>query len=352
MLDSRWMKGVKITMQIEPVDRNLMVSKSAKILELVGTSKEDALSVAQSLVDAQAAGHSSHGILRLIEYADAVEKGQVIPSAQPKVISERGAVVTLDGQWGWGQIACKRAVDLAATKASEFGIATIAINSCNHIGRLGEYVEILSQKGLVSIMWCNGGSNVAAFGGKTKLFGTNPFAAGIPTSSENIVIDFATASSAEGKIRAAQVDGLKVQEGLIIDKDGRATVEPEDFYAGGAILPFGGHKGYCLNLLIEILGGALSGAHPSTNDSYSHGNGTILIVMDPEFFTGREQFLEDVDLVKQEIKNSPPANPQAPILLPGEIEDQERVKNSNGILISAAIWKSILELESRLLAKH
>lgn len=345
------MKGVKTTMQMELIDRNLMVTTSAKILELVGTSREDALSVAESLVDAQAAGHASHGILRLVEYAGAVETGQVIPSAQPKVISERGAVLTLDGQWGWGQIACKRAVELAAKKASECGIATIAIKSCNHIGRLGEYVEILSQQGLVSIMWCNGGSNVAPFGGKTKLFGTNPFAAGIPTSSENIVIDFATASSAEGKIRAAQADGLQVHEGLIIDKDGRPSVEPQDFYAGGAILPFGGHKGYCLNLLVEILGGALSGTHPSTSDSYGHGNGTILIVMDPEFFVGAEQFLQDVDQVKQEIKNSPPADPLSPILLPGEIEDQARAKNSNGIMVSAAIWKSILELEDRLLSK-
>jgi uncharacterized oxidoreductase len=116
---------------------------------------------------------------------------------------------------------------------------------------------MLSQKSLVSIMWCNGGPNVAAHGGKTRLFGTNPFAAGIPTGDENIVIDFATASSAEGKIRAANVNGLKVPEGLIVKADGSPTTEPADFYAGGAILPFGGHKGYCLNLLIELLGGAL-----------------------------------------------------------------------------------------------
>jgi uncharacterized oxidoreductase len=339
-------------MQTEQIKLELMVEKSAKILELVGSSKEDALSVATSLVDAQAAGHSSHGILRLVEYANAVEKGQVKPTAQPKIISDRGAVVTLDGQWGWGQIACKQAVDLAAEKANKFGIGTVVIKSCNHIGRLGEYVEMLSQKSLVSIMWCNGGPNVAAHGGKTRLFGTNPFAAGIPTGDENIVIDFATASSAEGKIRAANVNGLKVPEGLIVKADGSPTIEPADFYAGGAILPFGGHKGYCLNLLIELLGGALSGAHPSMNDSYGNGNGTVLIAMDPEFFIGTDQFLQDINQATGVIKNAPPADPNKPILLPGEVEEQERAKNSDGIVISAAIWDSILELENRLLSNN
>jgi uncharacterized oxidoreductase len=335
-------------MQTEQIKLELMVEKSAKILELVGSSKADALSVATSLVDAQAAGHSSHGILRLIEYANAVEKGQVTPTAQPKIISDRGAVVTLDGQWGWGQIACKQAVELVAEKANKFGIGTVVIKSCNHIGRLGEYVEMLSQKSLVSIMWCNGGPNVAAHGGKTRLFGTNPFAAGIPTGDENIVIDFATASSAEGKIRAANVNGLKVPEGLIVKADGSPTTEPADFYAGGAILPFGGHKGYCLNLLIELLGGALSGAHPSMNNSYGNGNGTVLIAMDPEFFIGTDQFLQDVNQATGVIKNAPPADPNKPVLLPGEVEEQERAKNSGGIVISAAIWNSILELENRL----
>ncbi|MEJ6626334.1 MAG: Ldh family oxidoreductase [Actinomycetes bacterium] len=338
-------------MQTEQIKPELILEKSAKILELVGSSKADALSVATSLVDAQVAGHSSHGILRLVEYAESVENGQVVPNAQPKIISERGAVVTLDAQWGWGQIACKKAVDLVAEKARKFGIATVTINSCNHIGRLGEYVEMLSKKSLVSIMWCNGGPNVAPFGGKTRIFGTNPFAAGIPTKGENIVIDFATAGSAEGKIRAANVNGLKVPEGLIVKADGSPTIEPADFYAGGAILPFGGHKGYCLNLIIELLGGALSGAHPSMSDSYSHGNGTVLIAMDPEFFCGTDQFLQDINQATDVIKNAPPADPNKPVLLPGEVEEQERGKNSDRIAISAAIWNSILELENQLLAR-
>jgi LDH2 family malate/lactate/ureidoglycolate dehydrogenase len=345
------MRGIKTLTETVRIKREDMLHKSARILELVGTSTQDSLSVAESLVKAQEVGHSSHGILRLIEYVDCVEKGEVIPTAQPKVLSERGAVIALDGQWGWGQIACKQAVDLVAAKAEQFGVATVTIKSCNHIGRLGEYVEMLSKKSLISIMWCNGGSSVAAFGGKTRLFGTNPFAAGIPTGDEDIVVDFATAATAEGKLRVAHLNGLKVGEGLIIDSEGRPTIDPADFYAGGAILPFGGHKGYCLNLIIDILGGALSGSHPSMNKSYNHGNGTVLIAMDPDFFTGSKEFLQETREARQEIKDSDSIDADKPVFLPGEIEEQERARNATGINISETIWNSILKLENQLLTR-
>jgi LDH2 family malate/lactate/ureidoglycolate dehydrogenase len=88
------------------------------------------------------------------------------------------------------------------------------------------------------------------------------------------------------------------------------------------------------------------------SDSYSHGNGTVLIAMDPEFFFGTDQFMQDVNQATEVIKNAPPADPNKPVLLPGEVEELERAKNSDGIVISAAIWGSILELENRLLSNH
>lgn len=330
--------------QIQNVERDEMVALASQILRTLGTFPNDAMSVADSLVQAQEAGHASHGIIRLIEYSSFVERGWVIPKGQPQIISDRGAVALIDGQWGWGQIACKNAVDVATEKALKLGSATIAIRSCNHIGRLGEYVETLSRRNLVSMMWCNADPAVAPFGGKTRVFGTNPFAAGIPTSNEDVIIDFATAGSAEGKLRVARANGQKVSEGLIITKDGNPTNDPEDFYSGGALLPFGGHKGYCMSLLIEILGGALSGNHPSMNSSYSRGNGAVLTVINPEFFVGLDNFSKDVDEAAGLIKSSPAADPNVPILLPGEVENAQREKNKPTIEISSAIWESIKDL--------
>lgn len=336
-------------MQTQRVQREEMLALASKILRLVGTFDADAMSVAESLVQAQESGHASHGVMRLIEYTEFVQQGLVIPTAQPKVISNRGSVATIDGQRGWGQIACKQAVDLATDKAKSFGIAAIALKSCNHIGRLGEYVEILASRNLVSVMCCNAGPAVAPFGGKTRVFGTNPFAAGVPRAGSDIIIDFATAGTAEGKLRIAHTKGIQVQTGLIIDKDGQESIEPADFYDGGSLLPFGGHKGYCLSLLIEMLGGGLSGNHPSMNDLYTHGNGTILMVMDPDFFVGFDNFSKDVNEASQVIKNSPPVNPELPILLPGEVENQNRADNKSGIEIVTSIWNSINKLEKSLM---
>jgi LDH2 family malate/lactate/ureidoglycolate dehydrogenase len=333
--------------QTQSIQRDEMVAVSAQILRSIGTTAEDAQTVADSLVQAQEAGHASHGIIRLIEYTSFVEGGLVIPTGQPTIVSDRGAVALIDGQWGWGQVACKYAVDIATEKALALGTATIAIRSCNHIGRLGEYVETLAQRNLVSMMWCNADPAVAPYGGKTRVFGTNPFAAGIPTSDEDIIIDFATAGTAEGKLRVARTHGQKVPDGLIITKDGSPSNDPEDFYSGGALLPFGGHKGYCMSLLVEILGGALSGNHPSVNSSYSRGNGAVLTVINPEFLVGLSEFSKDVDEAAQLIKKSPAANPESPVLLPGEVENAQRAKNKNSIEISTAIWQSIQELAEK-----
>lgn len=334
--------------QTVQIDRKQMLEIASRILSFVGTPEEIADSVAESLVLAQQSGHTSHGVMRLIEYVEFVKKGEVDPTAIPQIVSERGSVINLSGNWGWGQIACKKAVELAAEKAKQFGISSIAINSCNHIGRLGEYVEMLSKQSLVAIMFCNTGASVAPYGGKTRLFGTNPFSAAIPGSDGDIIIDFATAASAEGKLRVAHLNGQKIPEGLVISKEGKSTTDPAAFYEGGALLPFGGHKGYCLNLLVELLGGSLSGIHPAMNEAYDHGNGTVLIAMDPDFFVGVKKFDKDISEAKNHIKSAPAVNDSTPILLPGEVEANALAKNNSAIEVPSIIWQSILELEKSL----
>ncbi len=330
------------------VPRSEMLVRASEILQKVGTPRNDADSVADSLVLAQEAGHASHGVIRLIEYTSFVKKGSVVPDAKPEILSERGATVSIDGHWGWGQIACKFALEIAQKKIKEFGSLTITVKDVNHIGRLGEYVEKLADLGYTSLMWCNSDPSVAAYGGKERLFGTNPFAAGIPTNEKPIVIDFATAASAEGKLRVARANKQSIGPGIVIDKEGRESLEPQAFYDGGALLPFGGHKGYCLSLMIELLGGALSGGHPATSSQYSRGNGTVLIVTDPKFFVSGDEFARDISESVTRIKKTIPVNPTQPVLLPGDVENLQREKNHPQIAISRAIWESILELDKSL----
>ena len=209
-----------------------------------------------------------------------------------------------------------------------------------------EYVETLAQRNLVSMMWCNADPAVAAFGGRDRLFGTNPLAVGIPSNDVPVVIDLATAASAEGKLRVARANGSKIPLGTVIDKDGNESTNPDDFYTGGAILPFGGHKGYCVSLMIELLGGALSGNHPSMNAGYSHGFGTVLIAIDPEKFFGTGFFKDEISEATKAIRSTMPANPERPVLVPGDVENNERKKNKAALQISEAIWNSIKELSA------
>lgn len=326
------------------ISREELLSLSTQILMKWKTPEKFAHSISESLVQAQEAGHASHGVIRLLEYTQLIDKKVIIPGIQPTIKSEFNASVVIDAHWGWGQIACKFAVEVATKKAKEFGVCAVSIANCNHIGRVGEYSELFAEQNLISMTWCNADPAVAAFGGKDRLFGTNPFAAGIPTNADPVVIDFATAASAEGKLRVAKANGVSIPPATVIDKNGVESTDPNDFYEGGAILPFGGHKGYCLSLMIELLGGALSGNHPSMNSAYSHGFGTVMVVIDPDKFFGTAAFKDEMSEAVIAIKATPPANPKNPVLVPGDVENQQRQKNTPKIEISKSILDSIRAL--------
>jgi LDH2 family malate/lactate/ureidoglycolate dehydrogenase len=327
-----------------------LLATAANILRALGTADQDSRQVAQSLVGAQQAGHDSHGIIRLIEYADFVERGIVRPSAQPEIASLRGAAAAVDGNWGWGQLACLLAVDTAGRLAREYGVAAVTIRHCNHIGRIGEYVEILASSGLVALAWCNADPAVAPYGGRARMLGTNPIAAAIPPGPDEppVVMDFATAAAAEGKLRVARATGAPIDAGLVIDQAGQPASTAEAFYAGGALLPFGGHKGYALSVIIEMLGGALSGNHPSTVPEYKSGNGAVLVALAPGFFISLDSFYQDVSSCATALRTSPPVSPDQPVLLPGDMENQQRARRHDALPVPGEIWAQLVQLAGKL----
>lgn len=327
-----------------------LLTTAANILRALGTADADSRQVARSLVGAQQAGHDSHGIIRLIEYARFVERGIVRPSAQPEIASLQGATAAVDGNWGWGQLACRLAVDTVDGLARQYGVAAVTIRHCNHIGRIGEYVEALASAGLVALAWCNADPAVAPYGGKARMLGTNPIAAAIPLGPGEppVVMDFATSATAEGKLRVARATGAPIDRGLVIDQAGRPASTAEAFYAGGALLPFGGHKGYALSVIIEMLGGALSGNHPSALPEYKFGNGAVLIALTPGFFIDPGSFRRDVSACGAALRSSPPVSPDRPVLLPGDVENQQRVRRQDALLVPDEIWIQLVQLAGKL----
>ncbi len=315
------------------------------ILVGLGTPERIAAIVADSLVLANRSGHDSHGVVRLREYSTFVDQGRVIPDAEPTVVSDFGAVTVIDGQHGWGQYVSLVAVEHAREAARRFGVGVVTVRNANHVGRIGEYAEVLAGAGLASMIWCNADPCVAPFGGTERLLGTNPFAAGVPVAGgDDVVLDFATAAVAEGKLRVARAAGESIPSGAVIDAKGRPTTDPNDFYDGGALLPFGGHKGYGLSVVVELLGGALSGNHPSIASRYVSGNGLVITAYDPAAFGERADFDSDVSETAARLRAATPVDEERPVLLPGDAEGAARRARGALVPIGDTIWADVRAL--------
>ena len=228
--------------------------------------------MADSLVGANVAGHDSHGIMRIPEYIGWVEEGQVNLHPEPRTVETSESFTVFDGDWGWGQVIGRKAVELLIEKVSASGVATIFCRNSCHIGRVGEYPERLARSGLASVMFVNthgAGRLVAPWGGVERRLSANPIAMGFPqVDGDPILVDISTCALAEGKLRNLMTTGQPVPPGCIVDAEGRLSTNAADFYGPppGALLPFGEHKGFALALAADILAGALSGAGCSRPD--------------------------------------------------------------------------------------
>jgi LDH2 family malate/lactate/ureidoglycolate dehydrogenase len=198
---------------------------------------------------------------------------------------------------------------------------------------------------------CNTEPVVAPYGGRQGRVGTNPMAWGIPRGlgREPLLVDFATSGVAEGKLRLARDKGERVAPGLIVDRDGHQSTEPADFYAGGALLPFGGHKGYGIGVMIELVAGALSGMGPSVSAEYQGGNGTLLLALAIGHFVPVDQFTAQAEVLSEKIKATPTAEGFEEVLVPGEPEMRARRQRlAAGISLPEQTWQDIQALASEL----
>jgi LDH2 family malate/lactate/ureidoglycolate dehydrogenase len=332
-----------------PVDELRVLA--TEILAAAGTPDDLARIVGDSLVDANLAGHDSHGVQRLCGYVNFVRVGDVKPAERPRVSHRDRATARVDGAWGWGQPAMALAAEVAIERALEHGVGCVVVNRCFHIGRVAPYVEAAARAGLVGIAMSNAGPAVAPFGGRRRLLGTNPFGWAVPRGDgrEPLSFDIATASIAEGKLQVARAKGQRIAPGLIVTAQGHGSINPMDFYDGGAILPFGGHKGYGVNLLAQVLGTALSGMDASRYDGPAGANGPVMMAIDIAAFVDREGFAAEVDALCARITASPPADGVERVLLPGDrAAASRRDREANGIPIPELTWELITKLADEL----
>ena len=334
------------------VSAAIMQDLAVRIFRAAGSSADEADTVAGHLVEASLMGHDSHGVIRIRKYIEWAKAGHVIPNQHATLAVDRGALLVVDGNFGFGQVIGKEAMQLAADRAARLGMAAVAIRNAGHLGRIGAWPEMLARRGFASVHFVNTsgfGILVAPHGGSDRRLSANPIAAGVPVAGgDPLVLDIATSAIAEGKIQVARNKGEKLQPGMVIDGKGQPTDDPEAFYAEppGAILPFGGHKGSGLSFFCEILAGSLSGGLASNPKSPTAGrlvNNMLSIAFDPEAFGGSEAFAHDVTQLIGWTKTSPPAVPGGSVLLPGEIENRTRKeRQSSGLPIDDETWKGIM----------
>jgi LDH2 family malate/lactate/ureidoglycolate dehydrogenase len=319
-------------------------------LTALGAPDAIAVQVAKSLVESSLVGHDSHGVIRLVQYAEFIDAGQVRPAAAAEIAGVRGGSGVVDGGWGFGQPAAQLATALAIETASAHAVAAVTIRNCNHIGRLGEYVAELAGAGLMGMAFCNSGAVVAPFGGTGRALGTNPFAWAAPGGPYGpLVVDFSTAGVAEGKLRVAAAEGRGIADGLIVDARGLPSARPEDFFAGGALLPFGDHKGSGMSIMIELLGGLLTGMGTAPTAGYLGGNGTVLLAVDLAAFTDPAAYQAGAREFCATLVTAGAGPSAGSVLLPGEVESrtrQERLRT--GIPVSPGVLGVICELTDRL----
>jgi uncharacterized oxidoreductase len=314
------------------------------ILVAVGTPAEQARVVAESLVRSNLLGHDSHGTRRLVTYVANVHKGRIDPRATPESERTRPGTVLVHGRRAFGQLAAGRAVTELRAVAAEHGSGVAVIRDCNHIGRFGEYVATLAEHDLVALAFGNADATVAPYGGRERRLGTNPLAWAAPRAdgAPPVVMDWATSGVAEGKLAVARDRGEQVAEGLVLDSAGRTTSEPADFYDGGVLLPFGGHKGYGLSVLIELVAGLVSGAGIGSMPGYSGDFGTVLMAFDINAFLPVADFREQTEQFCRKLNETPPAQGHREVLVPGEPEERVlRERTRHGIPIADVTWQEL-----------
>lgn len=312
-----------------------------------GASPAEAGLIARHLVEASLRGHDSHGVGLLPHYLDAIRSGALRLGRELQVASDLGYLLVCDGGQGPGQVMAHEATRLGIERARKHGVCVVALRDAHHVGRIGHWAEQYAAAGLVSIHFVNvpGHAAVAAFGGTAARLGTNPFAAGFPRSGgEPVIVDFATSRWAVGKVRVAMQKGETLPEGILLDADGRPSVDPSLLFAtpAGALLPFGEHKGFGLALACELLAGALTGGSTQTGaKAQGVTNSMLSVALSPERFAGGASYDGRVDALAAWLASEDPRG--SPIQLPGEPERALRQKRLvEGIPVESATWEAMI----------
>ena len=319
-----------------------------------GVPLDDAATIAESLLEANLRGHDSHGVVRVRDYLRQIERAELVPGVDLKLVSETPAMIAVDAQLGFGQVQMRRVIDRLLPRARENGTATATVVNCGHVGRLGEWMEVTASHGFGGLIAVNDNGVlqcVAPPGGTEPRISTNPVAIGVPTTGEPLVIDLSTSTVANGKVKVAYLARRPCPPGWLLDHEGNPTTDPAVRFKDprGTILPMGGeadgYKGFGLGLLFDILVSGLSGGFcPPAPEGAPGTNNVLLNVWDPDRFAGRAHFLAEADKLIDYVRSSPLRPGVDAVRLPGDRSASVRQeRQASGITLDARTWSALSE---------
>lgn len=309
------------------------------VLGALGLSLVDAQYMARQIVGSDLAGHESHGMRRLAEYVAQAQTGAAAPAARSSIDIDRGSLVRVNGNRGFGHTVLRDATRLAVDRARAHGIAGIAVYNSQFAGRISFFCEEAADAGVATLFFVNdsgSGQDVAPAGGTDGRISTNPIAAGVPRAkAPHLVLDIATSVVAMGHLSEWR---------------DRGEVIPDEWVTTtGALKPFGGFKGFGLALVAEALAGALTSAGTVSDAPSEELQGVFLIAIDVAPLRRLDEFTAEVDAFISHVKSSPSAPGEGPVRVPGEgSADTTTARRRTGIVVKHFTWREILRMADEL----
>ena len=336
-----------------------LIARAIRMLTAAGADQRSASLVAEGLVEADARGLPSHGLLLLPMYLDRIRQGSVDPAGSNLILNDLGALVTLDSRNGLGQATAQEAMELAIFRAREHGIAAVACRNAFHFGGAYRYAAMAASAGMIGIAAANTRPLMPAPGGAKAVVGNNPIAFAVPRTGEDpVIFDVALSEAAMGKIRLAEAEGRSIPTTWATDAEGRPTDDPTAAIAG-LLLPTGGAKGFGLALMVDMLTGVLSGGGfgDSVRGLYAdprrpYNSSTFFLAIDSGALD--PAFADRAAELAAQVQASPMVSPDATARIPGERSAQNHRRSvREGIRLPRRVveqiehWEQQLELPGR-----
>lgn len=340
---------------------------SVRVFQHFGVPKEDALQAAEVLACADLRGIDSHGVARLHTYFDMLTLGRINPKPKIRIVRSTSSTATVDGDNGLGLVVGPQANRITMDMAEKCGSGWVSVCSTNHFGIAGYYVLQALERDLIGWAMTNSTKLVAPLWGAERMLGTNPIAIAFPGKEEPpIVIDMATSATAYGKIEIARRRREAIPEGWATDHEGKGTADPNEMVAGGAMLPLGsdrehgGHKGYALAMMVDILCCALSGANwgpfappfalrqEIPKRSVGKGIGHLFGALRIDGFIDAEEFKRQIDDYIRVFRATKPAPGTQGPLIPGDPErEAEQVRRKNGVPLILPVVEELRDISQK-----